>query len=502
MRRVRILHAVLLGAAWLLPCSFSLGQAGNLPPFKTLLEGCRKSLSDLEAADGDKSPSEAALLAEAQVEFGDEAAGLKSAQAIENSYWRSMALWSCMQVQARRGTFQGELPENIDEEFRDLILLDVAKAYADTGHFAKAFAVAQRIPRSRGMRFRFGEFYRDTAQAQLLHNAPRKDLEATLEQGLAAFADPFRLSRTIEQLLSLGETARKAGARSHAQKCIDLAVEITDREHKKRAPYEWTAVDWARIAQAQRSLGQNDASEASFRQAVEIAASMSIPAQGESSSPQSSDRNALVKTFATIGAIQWTCDRPEEARRSFDKAIHHATAEDDPQTSSFLLHFVTEAQLKHGDLKGAAVTAKFMRSPYFRALYHCGAAAAESSLGNKAEMTRHFAEALKLADAENQLVNKTALLTEIAISRNTVGDPEGARKDFQRALDGADGAETREKAIGHYQRVAMFQVKAGFFADAYTTIQAMGNSERRTLPFAQLVLAVAKSKNGQMPDAK
>ena len=172
-------------------CGIASGQNENLPPLKDFFRECRDALAKFDEAieEGEESTYELTLLAEAEALSGDETGGIKLASAIQSSLWRPVAVSLCLSIQAKRGKYQGKIPDGIDETDRALVLIAIAEAYAEAGDFAKASATADQIIRSRGDVFIFSRFYQRLAQAQIDRKAPEADIKVTFERAVTVFKE-------------------------------------------------------------------------------------------------------------------------------------------------------------------------------------------------------------------------------------------------------------------------------------------------------------------------
>lgn len=474
----------------------SSSQAAELPPFSQLLAECQRALRDFDEMEGEESSWAWMNLAQAQVINGDDAAGLKAAAAIKHDFSRNIALWLCVKEQARRGTFQGKLPDGLNPENLDLVWIEIAEVYAKAGDFENALVTIKNAPPSRGNTFRLVDFYREMANSQLRHKVPDDELLPILDQGLQLSKDVQGADRAVEKLTAFGEIALKCGAVERQLRSIELAVEVIQmREHID--DFRALALAWARIAQLQYAGGDKAASEESFNRAWALISQIVIIPLGNTGDRNREFRSDLVKATAIVAAFMKKCAFESESRQHFDSAVDIAEANEYQLGRNAGLWEIVESQTNCGDFAGAESTAKRLTNSYYLAWYLCSAAKRAFAEGKKSQMDAYCAKVPAIADSAKELSDKTSILTMLAVTYAECKEPSQAKLIFEQAIRVADTAEEREEAVGYYQRVALDQVKVGLLPEGYATIQAMGNSRWKLIPFTHLVRAVAMKNAGQ-----
>ena len=142
-----------------------------------------------------------------------------------------------------------------------------------------------------------------------------------------------------------------------------------------------------------------------------------------------------------------------------------------------------------------------IEEPYWAALCHAKIAESAFRAGELALSKWHLGAAQELSDEQGDPKLRSELLIAMGKLYVNCGDTSKAAATFSRVLETAAllGEDGR---IGQTQQVARAEVQSGRFEKAYQTLRSMGDSHWRSLPLAELVLAVAKAEAERRKEAE
>ena len=207
-------------------------HADELPNFADLLREAYTAQERAAAEQGDEPSWPLYMLAEAQAYAGDVSAALKAACAIENDFFRGLAMSTSVLAQVECGVFPEQLPSDLDGTDLMITFEGIAKAHADRRHFKEALDTAGRIDGESATPSQRARVYLHIAKAQLDDGRP-KEANRTLAVAFEAAADRRILLNQMELLADIALACQQAGDKELATRVADEAGKIAQEDDRR-----------------------------------------------------------------------------------------------------------------------------------------------------------------------------------------------------------------------------------------------------------------------------
>ncbi|UCH75576.1 MAG: hypothetical protein JSU82_07020, partial [Rhodospirillales bacterium] len=177
--------------------------------------------------------------------------------------------------------------------------------------------------------------------------------------------------------------------------------------------------------------------------------------------------------YSELARVQVANGDQSGARDTAERAVAAITSTDSADERLFGIPAAAIAQMRAGDLDGAAKTVELAENGDKRVLAHTALAVALERAGHAALAREAAARAMELAVAGIDEPDRGEMIVYAAWAQAVVGDPAGARRYAERL----GRPEDRD---GLLALIAEIQLEAGDIAGARATVDTIGDSGERS----------------------
>lgn len=252
---------------------------------------------------------------------------------------------------------------------------------------------------------------------------------------------------------------------------------------------EFIGRGWAEHALAIAALGDKDAASYALHQAhhwIDKARSLKLDPNKRLSYFE------FAQAYAAIAARQAVVLGADEPKLLYDQAYEFARLSVTPEYGEYVFERIINEQLTAGDSQGARETIKRMQTPRFIGKSWKRICEHNLNQGLKESARTAARQAVESLDRDGFEPFMAQDIAPVAATVALAGEKALAQSLFQRALA---LSERNDSPKFNHPWIADSQVRAELLADAYRTIQSVGEPSERIQPLAQLCKALAKAES-------